>query len=188
MIRSIGILLATTMRTNVNCAVFEKPTLPLAIRRMTEDDLEAVYRIEQVVFISPWSRRAFLYEIKENQSAIPLVAVVDEKICAYVVAWTVTDELHIGTIAVDESLRRRGIATLLMDEIFKIALARQCNRAYLEVRRSNESAQKLYERLGFQAIGVRPQYYTPQQEDAIVMAKPLNGAPEIGSEEDYGLV
>ena len=166
----------------------EKRPAPLVIRRMAEDDLTTVEGIEQRSFLSPWSHRAFMYEIKENQFAVPLVAVVDVRICGYIVAWVVTDELHIGTIAVDESWRRRGIAKLLMDEVFKIAMARQCNRAYLEVRRSNESAQKLYERLGFQAVGVRPKYYTPQQEDAIIMARPLNGAPENGSEEDNGLV
>lgn len=176
------------MLTNESCKVFEKPTSSLAIRRMTEDDLTIVEGIEQRSFLSPWSHRAFMYEINENQFAVPLVAVVDERICGYIIAWIVTDELHIGTIAVDESWRRRGIAKLLLDEVFEIAVARKCNRVYLEVRRSNESAQKLYERLGLQPVGVRPKYYTPQQEDAIIMAKPLNGAPENGSEEDNGLV
>jgi ribosomal-protein-alanine N-acetyltransferase len=160
----------------------------LDIRRMTEADLDVVMRIEYSVFMSPWSRRAFLYEIDENQLAIPMVAVVDGKICGYLVGWTVEDELHLGTVAVDEEWRRKGIATDLLHEIFRIAQQRRCNRAYLEVRRSNVSAQKLYERLGFQPVGVRPKYYTPQQEDAIIMAKPLNGAPKDGSEEDNGLV
>jgi len=160
----------------------------LTLRRLTINDLDMVEKIEQNVFQSPWSRRAFLYEIKENQFAIPLAVIIDEKICAYIVAWTVTDELHIGTIAVDEPWRRRGIAKILLEEVFQIANKRQCTRAYLEVRRSNESAQKLYARLGFHAIAVRPKYYALQQEDAIVMARPLNGAPVHGSEEDNGLV
>jgi len=183
-----GILSATTMLTNKSYKDIEKRPTSLIIRRMTEDDLEAVERIEQHVFLSPWSHRAFLYELKENQFALPLVAVVDERIRGYIVAWIVADELHIGTVAVDETWRRRGVAKILLEKIFRIANERQCTRAYLEVRRSNESAQKLYERLGFHAVGVRQKYYTPQQEDAIVMAKPLNGAPADGGEEENGLV
>jgi ribosomal-protein-alanine N-acetyltransferase len=176
------------MRTKESCEVIKKSTSSLAIRHMTEDDLAAVEGIEQRSFLSPWSHRAFMYEIKENRFAVPLVAVVDERICGYIVAWVVTDELHIGTVAVDESWRRRGVAQILLEKVFQIAFERKCARAYLEVRRSNVSAQKLYEQLGFQPVGVRPKYYTPQQEDAIVMAKPLNGAPVDGSEEDNGLV
>ncbi len=170
------------------CKEHEASVESLFLRRMTEDDLPQVERIEQRSFLSPWSHRAFQYELKENPLALPLVAVFDERICGYIVAWAVTDELHIGTIAVDESWRRRGVAKILLEEIFRIAKEKRCARAYLEVRRSNVSAQMLYERLGFHAVGVRPRYYTPQQEDAIIMAKPLNGAPENGSEEDNGLV
>jgi ribosomal-protein-alanine N-acetyltransferase len=167
---------------------FEKSTSSLVIRRMTEDDLEAVERIERAAFLSPWSHRAFLYELKENQNAVPLVATIDGKICGYIVAWMVTDELHIGTVAVDESWRRRGIGSMLVQKIFEMARKQRCTRAFLEVRRSNEGAQKLYEVLGFRAIGVRPNYYAPQQEDAILMAMPLAGTPVNGSEEDNGLV
>lgn len=158
------------------------------LRRMTASDVDAVDRIEQRVFLSPWSRRAFLHEVNDNPHAVPLVAVRDGVLCGYLVAWVVTDELHIGTIAVDEAWRRRGVAKRLLQEIFQIARQRRCTRAFLEVRRSNVSAQKLYEVLGFRPIGVRPKYYAPQQEDAIVMAKPLHGGPEDGGEEDNGLV
>ena len=155
----------------------------LRIRRMTEDDLDIVMRIEQSVFLSPWSRPAFVNEISENQLAVPLVAVVDKMICGYLVAWVVMDELHIGTIAVDKAWQRHGIATILLKEIFQIALSSKCRIAYLEVRQSNLAAQRLYERFGFQRIGIRPKYYSPQHEDAIVMAKPL-----VGGEEENGLV
>jgi ribosomal-protein-alanine N-acetyltransferase len=158
------------------------------LRRMTEDDLDAVDRIERSVFQSPWSRRAFLHELKESRISVALVASVDEKICGYIVVWFVTDELHIGTVAVDAAWRRRGIATTLLKEVFRISKERQCKRAYLEVRRSNVSAQKLYDSFGFRAVGVRPGYYSPQQEDAIIMAKPLHGAPADGGEENNGLV
>jgi ribosomal-protein-alanine N-acetyltransferase len=155
---------------------------------MTENDLDTVERIEHSTFVSPWTRRSFLYELQENQNAVALVAVSDGRICGYIVAWIVTDELHIGTVAVEDSWRRRGIARMLLQEVIHMARTKQCARAFLEVRRSNEAAQKLYDALGFRAYGVRPNYYTPQPEDAILMAMPLPGTPVNGSEEDNGLV
>lgn len=153
------------------------------IRRMTENDLDVVDRIEQGAFIAPWSRRAFAHEVTENQIAIPLVATMGGMICGYVVAWAAAHELHIGTIAVHPAWRRRGIARCLLEEIFRQAQKRRCRRAYLEVRRSNAAAQKLYERLGFQFFGVRRNYYALQHEDAIVMSKPL-----VCGEGENGLV
>lgn len=143
----------------------------LRIRRMREDDLDAVERIEHAAFVAPWSRRAFAHEVSESHAALPLVATMGRAVCGYVVAWPVADELHIGTVAVHPAWRRRGIARRLLEEMFWLARQRQCRRAYLEVRRSNVAAQKLYERLGFQFFGVRRGYYEAQNEDAIVMSK-----------------
>jgi RimJ/RimL family protein N-acetyltransferase len=44
---------------------------------------------------------------------------------------------------------------------------------YLEVRLSNISAIKLYEKLGFREIGRRSNYYPDSKEDALVMMKDI---------------
>ncbi len=155
---------------------------------MTEDDLDAVERIEQGLFLSPWSRRAFSHEISENQCAVPLAAVIQDKICGYLVAWIITDELHIGNIAVDKLWQRQGVAARMLTKVFRLAQLRQCRMAYLEVRRSNLAAQRLYEKFGFQRIGIRPRYYAMQSEDAMVMSKLVKSMSLEGGEEDDGLV
>ncbi len=74
-------------------------------------------------------------------------------------------------VAVAPALRRRGIATQLLEELFH-ATEDDARRGYtLEVRVSNTSAIALYERLGFQATGLRRGYYTDNREDALIMWK-----------------
>jgi len=81
----------------------------------------------------------------------------------------VADELHINNLAVAEPYRRRGIGTALMGYVLKEGARMGAQRATLEVRRSNDAARQLYERLGFSAAGVRPAYYTNPVEDALVL-------------------
>jgi [ribosomal protein S18]-alanine N-acetyltransferase len=72
-------------------------------------------------------------------------------------------------VAVEPSRRRAGIATALLHRLFEVT-AGDGRRGYtLEVRVSNRAAIELYQRLGFQARGIRRGYYTDNREDALVM-------------------
>jgi ribosomal-protein-alanine N-acetyltransferase len=92
-------------------------------------------------------------------------------VAAFCACWVVFDELHINTIAVDARYRRRGLASALMTHLLAEAAAAGARRAFLEVRRSNEPAQRLYESLGFVVSGVRRNYYTQPEEDALILAR-----------------
>ena len=83
--------------------------------------------------------------------------------------WRVLDELHINNLAVAHAYRRRGIATALLTFVLNEGARLGAHRATLEVRRSNDAARQLYERLGFVAAGVRRAYYTNPIEDALVL-------------------
>ena len=72
-------------------------------------------------------------------------------------------------ITVRPEFRRRGIGTALMTFVLNEGTRLGAHRATLEVRRSNEAARQLYERLGFLAAGVRRAYYTNPIEDALVL-------------------
>ncbi|APR83409.1 Ribosomal-protein-S18p-alanine acetyltransferase [Minicystis rosea] len=96
----------------------------------------------------------------------------------FLVAWHVADELHVLNIATRPALRRRGVARALMDEALTYAAAEKIRILILEVRRSNRPAIKLYRGLGFTALGVRPGYYSDNNEDAIEMMLTLD--PETG--------
>jgi ribosomal-protein-alanine N-acetyltransferase len=81
----------------------------------------------------------------------------------YVDAW------HVMNVAVAHAYRRRGIAVALLERLFEVT-ATDPRRGYtLEVRVSNSGAIALYERLGFEARGVRRGYYTDNREDALIM-------------------
>jgi ribosomal-protein-alanine N-acetyltransferase len=72
-------------------------------------------------------------------------------------------------VAVHPQHRGVGHATRLLTHMVDVARRGTCRCMTLEVRRSNAVAQHLYRRFAFRAVGVRPQYYADDQEDAIVM-------------------
>ena len=85
-------------------------------------------------------------------------------------------EVHVNKIAVDPSCRRRGIARVLMQEVFDLSTRIRAEEIYLEVRPSNAPARNFYSLLGFREVGRRPQYYA-DGEDALVMSLFLSPGP-----------
>jgi ribosomal-protein-alanine N-acetyltransferase len=77
----------------------------------------------------------------------------------------------------DHDLRRQGLATALMRHLLADAAKEGAIRALLEVRRSNNAALQLYESLGFVVAGVRRNYYTHPEEDALVLQREGLSAP-----------
>lgn len=140
------------------------------IRPMEESDLDQVMTIENVSFPSPWSLSAFERELK-NPWSVAWVCELGERVVGYIIAWKVADEFHIINLAVAPQVRKQGIGKSLLR--YALENAEGCVWARLEVRRSNWIAQALYRKLGFQEIGIRKQYYTDENEDAIVMEKYL---------------
>jgi ribosomal-protein-alanine N-acetyltransferase len=91
----------------------------------------------------------------------------------YIVAtagfWMMVDEAHITTLAIRNAYRRRGIGERLLIQIIEMAVQLNANVVTLEVRISNKQAQALYEKYGFQKVGIRKAYYTDNGEDAVLM-------------------
>ena len=90
--------------------------------------------------------------------------------------WLVHDEVHILNVAVAPEERRKGVARMLMGETEKRAHQASAALMTLEVRRSNQAALDLYREFDYRAVGVRPNYYVDEGEDAIVMIKELKRA------------
>jgi len=82
-------------------------------------------------------------------------------------------EAWINNIAVDAGYRRRGVATMLMDDLVARARAGGAKSVFLEVAVDNVPAQRLYDRYGFYGIGVRKNYYQHTGTDAAVMRMDL---------------
>jgi len=149
----------------------------LQIRIMQDEDIKQVTEIDRSSFTLPWPPRSFLFEIHENAYSLPLVAEFTsddgcKEISGFLVVWIIIDEAHIGTIAVAEKHRKKGIAEKLMKVGLSTAAQKGALSALLEVRRSNTPAITMYEKLGFVVDGVRPKYYKDNNEDAILMSLP----------------
>ena len=137
------------------------------IRRLTYADLPQVIAIERRAFPTPWSLAMFVLELSKP-SGICLAAMHEDRLVGYVVCSRYDTVWHVMNVAVDDRLLRRGIATSLLTHLFELA-DRPSVQYTLEVRTSNESAIRLYERFGFRAAGRRRAYYHDNREDALIM-------------------
>jgi [ribosomal protein S18]-alanine N-acetyltransferase len=138
----------------------------IRLRRLAYSDLPSVLAIERRSFQTPWSLAMFVLELSKP-SGICLAAVRDDRLIGYLVCSRYADVWHLMNIAVDPALRRRGIATALLEKMLERAGP---DEAYtLEVRPSNTVAIALYERFGFRASGTRRRYYQDTGEDAVIM-------------------
>jgi ribosomal-protein-alanine N-acetyltransferase len=135
-------------------------------------DLDAILEIEQSSFVNPWTREMYLAELENRGVSYCYVVRNPARVlvgfCSF---WRVLDELHINNLAVAPPHRGGGAGTALLHEILREGARMGARRATLEVRQSNESARRLYERLGFSVAGVRRGYYTKPVEDALVLWK-----------------
>lgn len=153
------------------------------IRRMTIDDVDAVYAIERATFPKPWMREDFVKEMTQNTCARYLVAEDAGKVIGFAGIWVVLDEGHITNVAVLEEYRGLGIGKRLTSALMQYAANLGVHYATLEVRRSNERAQNLYKALGFQYVGLRKRYYEDNGEDAFIFCCISMPAPQADFEE-----
>lgn len=142
------------------------------MRKMTPLDLEQVMTIEQEAFSLPWSRQSYENELN-NQYANYLVIDYQGDVSGYGGIWVIFDEAHITNVAIASNFRGRGWGRMLMLELEKLACRKRAVRILLEVRPSNRTAIAMYHGLGFMVSGLRKQYYSDNNEDAIVMVKHL---------------
>lgn len=141
---------------------------------MQEKDIDSVLKIDQLSFPNPWPKHSYEYEINQNDNSrawvMELSSNQKKTIVAMAILWVVLDEVHIGTIAVHPDFRGLGFGEKFLTEILENAFNDGVIKAFLEVRRSNENAIKLYKKLGFIIDGIRKGYYRNNQEDALLMS------------------
>jgi ribosomal-protein-alanine N-acetyltransferase len=144
----------------------------IEIRRLALADLSAIERIEREAYPTPWSRSMFAGELaKPSSISLGAFDAATDALVGYLITSRYVDAWHIMNLAVTAASRRRGIASDLLDELFHLTDDDPRRGYTLEVRVSNASAIKLYERMGFERTGLRRAYYTDNREDAIVMWK-----------------
>ena len=146
----------------------------IRLRSMRADDIPQVAALDHLSFADPWPQGSFEYELKANNYSLCLVAedpaaAEGGNIVGALVIWLIVDEAHIATIAVHPDHRHRGIGRRLLAEGLLQAAERGAVKSLLEVRSGNAEALHLYYGFGFKAVGLRPNYYPTEQEDALLL-------------------
>lgn len=146
----------------------------IILREMKIEDIDQVLMIEEESFSTPWSKDAFINEVRDNVLAIYIVVEVDGKIVGYGGFWRILDEAHITNIAVKKEYRGKGMGNILVMGIVDYCEKNNIPNITLEVRLSNTTAQNLYRKHKFTSHGIRPGYYTDNGEDAVIMWRKMD--------------
>ncbi len=155
----------------------------ILIRPLRLDDLEEVMAIEPTAF-GPhhWSKQSFMQELNKPEALYFVARLVQTKeLLGYSGFWMIGQEAHVTTIAVHSNYRRQNIGEQLL--INNILVGRQCGALWLtlEVRASNEAAQKLYSKYGFKTVNIRPHYYQDNFENALILWSENITTPEFNT-------
>ncbi len=142
----------------------------MTITEMNATHVPQVAELERICFADPWSEKSVASEL-DNKWALWLVAREDETVVGYIGSQTAVDETDVMNVAVHPNYRRRGIAEALIVELVAELKQRGSHALMLEVRSSNAPAIALYEKLGFQQVGCRKNYYRNPKEDALILRK-----------------
>ena len=140
------------------------------IRPMKLQDLPVVAKLENQLFSSPWSEKAFESELEENPYGY-YVVYDDHGVKGYLGLWIVDTTIEVTTLGVDPTCQRQGIAHQLLNHMIDTAQAEGVSLITLEVRQSNTPAKTLYTSFGFRTVAVRKNYYTQPDEDADLMLR-----------------
>ena len=169
-----------------------KGAAELSFMPMQAADLDEVLKIESVSHIHPWTKGNFSDSLAAGHWAYCIRPQVDQMVkgsyldpavlWAYCILFPAVDELHLLNITVSPHLRKLGLGQRMMAAIEGVAAQQKMPRIILEVRPSNTAAITLYQKLGYEQIGVRKNYYpanleTGSREDALVMAKSIKLEP-----------
>ncbi|MCH4889260.1 ribosomal-protein-alanine N-acetyltransferase [Acidaminobacter sp. JC074] len=136
---------------------------------MTVEDLDQVMSLELACFSVPWTRESFENELTKNMLAKYIVIEEEGEIIGYGGVWYIMDEGHITNVAIHPEHRKKGLGKLLVEKMKHNARIQGIKHMTLEVRVSNVAAITLYSRMGFEKAGIRPKYYTDNNEDALIM-------------------
>ncbi|MEW5771241.1 MAG: ribosomal protein S18-alanine N-acetyltransferase [Pseudomonadota bacterium] len=143
--------------------------LEMRFRPMREADLDELIRIERAAYPYPWTLGNFRDCLGAGYSC--WVGEMEGMLAGYWLMMQALDEGHILNCCIAPRWQRRGLGRQLMAHLFETARGHNTRSLFLEVRLSNTPAKRLYESLGFEAVGQRRGYYPTDtgREDALVM-------------------
>lgn len=144
----------------------------LVLRKLGVSDAPIVSVLENECFSCPWSEESFR-ECLDNDRFYFVGLFENEELVGYGSIVTVLDEGDVANIAVRSDRRGKGLGRMLLSALTDEAKIRGVVYLHLEVREGNAPARHLYEKFGFVTDGIRKNYYTKPQENAVLMTKKL---------------
>ena len=144
----------------------------MKVETLTAEHLEQVAELEQLCFADPWSEKAL--ELLLGDGAYGAVCLQEGRVMAYGGVLWAPFEGQITNIATHPNARRCGMGAAVLEHLIAVAIERGCEQLSLEARVSNTPAISLYERYGFEKMGLRRGFYKHPTEDAYVMCLSLD--------------
>lgn len=142
--------------------------MKIEIREMLPEDLPQVAMLEQEIFTQPWSEKSFAVSLASEDTGY-VTAWADGIFAGYSGYLRSFEEADITNVAVSEEFRGKGIGYKMLLCLMEAGRKKGIERYTLEVRIGNAAAIHLYEKLGFERVGVRPGFYEKPKEDALIM-------------------
>lgn len=139
------------------------------IRRMTDQDVEIVAEMEQMIFTDPWSLNVYRQTLALDNTLYLVACEGNGDIVAVAGVQNIVGDGEITNVMVLPEYRKQGIAYELLLKLIEEGKKIGVQDFTLEVRKSNAGAIRLYEKLGFVSEGIRPGFYEHPKEDAMIM-------------------
>ena len=141
-------------------------TTSSASRLSSQEQAQLIYRILSDVYDkSPWTIEQVVADLALDTTEYFYVY-DQEEVVGFLALQNLVGELEVTNIAVLKAYQGRGYASQLMNH-----LEERSEPIFLEVRSSNQVAQALYRKFGFESLGIRKNYYHEHQEDAVIMRR-----------------
>lgn len=144
----------------------------IIIRKASAEDVARIAEIEKASIPQPWSEAAFADALTQK-NAVTLVAEMGGEIAGFITGVFLFDNADIYSVATDKNFRKKGIGGKLLRAFFD-TLPTEVETVGLEVRESNSEAISLYEKHGFERVGMRKNFYNEPRENAILYTKQLS--------------
>ena len=156
---------------------YDSNNYKIVVRKMLPSDLDQVMKIEKECFIHPYDLKQMLYEMNENPVSYLYSALIDNKVVGFIDFYITFNSASICQIAVSKEYRRKGVGNMLIGQMIKDCKSKEEPVEFLtlEVRKSNETAQKFYKKHKFEEITTKKSYYDDGEDALYLVRSIING-------------
>jgi [ribosomal protein S18]-alanine N-acetyltransferase len=155
--------------------------LIVELKPLEADQLDAVVELDRRALGGMWTLNGYQREIDSPNSDL-LILCTATAVLGCGCLWSILEEAHITTLAIDPTVQRQGLGLVLLHALLESARRRGLEWATLEVRVTNQRAIALYQRFGFESVGERKKYYQDTGENALILWRKGIQKPEFGAE------